>query len=76
MALNDEIRIDASTSKRSQITGHLLIVMPKLNVKNAISIVHLDDKCSKSKVKSSSQLNGHVNIRNIIIDEAEIPPLV
>lgn len=32
LALNDEIRMDASTSKRSQTTGHLLITMPKLSV--------------------------------------------
>lgn len=31
LALNEEIRTSAATSKRSQITGHLLITMPKLS---------------------------------------------
>ena len=37
MAFNEEVKIDESTSKRSMITGHLLIVMPKLNSKNVIA---------------------------------------
>lgn len=32
LALNDEIRMDAATSKRSQTTGHLLVTMPKLSI--------------------------------------------
>lgn len=35
LALNDEIRMDAATSKRSQTTGHLVINMPKLSVDRA-----------------------------------------
>lgn len=35
LALNDEIRLSATTSKRSQITGHLLITMPKLSIDQA-----------------------------------------
>lgn len=35
LALNDEIRMDAATSKRSQTTGHLLITLPKVSVDRA-----------------------------------------
>lgn len=31
LALVQEIKVDESSSKRSQITGDLLIIMPKLN---------------------------------------------
>lgn len=31
MALNEEVRTSGATSKRSQITGYLLITMPKLS---------------------------------------------
>lgn len=31
MALNEEVRTSGATSKRSQISGHLLITMPKLS---------------------------------------------
>lgn len=41
LALNDEIRMDAATSKRSQTTGHLLVTIPKLSIdrtnQNALS---------------------------------------
>lgn len=76
MALNDEVRIDESTSKRSQITGHLLIVMPKLNFTNATS--SFAEK-SSSKVEPNSpkeKLKAAVNIRNIFVDESEVPPLI
>lgn len=81
MALNDEVRIDESTSKRSQITGHLLIIMPKLNVNNAIKSVRdecapLVTKVSKSKKAAEKKASGAVDIRNIIIDESEVPPLI
>lgn len=35
LALNEEIRMDAATSKRSQTTGHLLVTMPKLRIDRA-----------------------------------------
>jgi protein TilB len=72
MALNDEVQIDASTSKRSQITGHLLIVMPKLRA----SINFPAETSSKIITKSSDKLKEAVNIRNIVIDESEVPPLI
>lgn len=32
LALNEEVQTSAATSKRSQITGYLLITMPKLSI--------------------------------------------
>lgn len=76
MALNDEVRTDASTSQRSLATGHLLVTMPKLNtnelVTTKVSTVDLETN-NRSETK---ELTGAVNIRNLIIDESEIPPLV
>lgn len=37
MSLHDEVKITESTSQRSLITGHLLIIMPKLNYDSAIA---------------------------------------
>lgn len=73
MALGDEVRIDKSTSQRSQVTGHLLIVMPKLNAKNCLSIVK---KVEQLSGKKKSEINQAVNIRNIVQDNSEIPPLI
>jgi protein TilB len=73
MALNDEIRIDESSSKRSQTTGRLLIVMPKLNCTNATSSVA---EKSSAQSKPKEKLNSAVNIRNIFVDESEVPPLI
>lgn len=74
MALNDEIRIDESTSKRSQITGNLLIVMPKLNFNNATKTLAVEKSTFKSE--SKEKLKTAVNIRNIVVDESEVPPLI
>lgn len=72
MALADEVRIDESTSTaRSQVTGHLLIVMPKLNMKNFLSVV----KGTEQHVNKASPLTQTVNIRSIV-DNSEIPPLI
>lgn len=74
MALNDEIRVDASISKRSQTTGNLLIVMPKLNVANCVTTKkELTLKIDKEDKKS---LGKYVDIRNIVIDDSEVPPLI
>lgn len=80
MALKDEIKIDESTSKRSQATGHLLIVMPKLNFNR----IHFDmrkgcqRKCLENGMKK--ELTGAVNINNIlkqqIYNDSDVPPLV
>ena len=75
MALNDEIHVSASTSKRSQTTGHLLITMPKLNPENCLTFKAGGGKSSIEEnrvVKFSSP----VNIRNIVVDESEVPPLI
>lgn len=71
MALKDEIRIDASTSKRSQTTGHLLIVMPKLNVGSC-----LDIQSGLKVVGTVEKFGKCVDIRNIFVDENEVPPLI
>lgn len=73
MALKDEIRIDESSSKRSQVTGKLLIVMPKLSAANTTGVNTNVTNIKKSNDKVSK---GTVNIRNIVIDESEIPPLI
>lgn len=72
MALNDEVRIEESTSKRSQTTGHLLIVMPKLNAKSCLAVT----KYNKNHVKKPQGLKESVQIHSIVIDESEIPPLI
>lgn len=71
MALADEIRIDESTSKRSQVTGHLLVAMPKLNVENLLSVV----KGTELHVNRATSLTQTVNIRNTV-DHSEIPSLI
>lgn len=73
MALKDEIRVDESSSQRSQITGRLLIVMPKLNGENCVTTKANESPASN---KSTVGLRGTVNIRNIVVDESEVPPLV
>lgn len=78
MALNDEIRIDEATSKRSQTTGRLLILMPKLNASNLITSTNYGKKNETmpafgDKLESSMDV---VDIKNIVVDETEIPPLI
>lgn len=74
MALNEEVRIEESTSQRSLTTGHLLIVMPKLNVKNFL--IAKKGKHDDKLVKKTQGLKAAVNIREIVIDDSEIPPLI
>lgn len=71
MALKEEVRIDESSSKRSQTTGRLLIVMPKISADNCVTIKMLD-----APAKTSTSLKCAVDIRNIVIDESEIPALI
>lgn len=49
LALAQEIKVNDSTSKRSQITGALLIVMPKLNY-NELDL-KLEEKANTLKAK-------------------------
>lgn len=79
MALNDEIRIDEATSQRSQTTGRLLIVMPKLNAGNLITSTSKKNDMKSAttavedKLKSSMDV---VDVKNIVVDETEVPPLI
>lgn len=75
MALNDEVRVDAATSKRSQTTGHLLIVMPKLNAENCVTIKE-ETAVANLALDGRKTLKESVNIRNIVLDETEVPPLI
>ncbi|XP_055592459.1 protein tilB-like [Uranotaenia lowii] len=91
LALKEEIQLDASTCQRSSITGHMLIVMPKLNPAN----VKFDKNNGDGKFEAykdipkndkQKELNGTVDYRNIVnqktdkasppIDEDEIPDLI
>jgi protein TilB len=75
MALNEEVRVDQSTSKRSQVTGYLLIVMPKISVGDVIT--SSTTLMTKEKLPANEEkFKVAVNIRNIVIDESEIPPLI
>lgn len=75
MALNDEVCIDASTSLRSMTTGHLLVTMPKLNASGLIEGSTAKQEVTEKPV-AQGELKSAVNIRNIVADESEIPPLV
>ena len=44
MSLADEVKITESTSQRSMTTGHLLIVMPKLNFKQPFKPQVIENK--------------------------------
>lgn len=72
MALKEEVRIDDSSSKRSQVTGNLLIVMPKLNATTGLVAISAKAKKNNEKVFKGNA----VSIRNIVVDESEIPPLI
>lgn len=76
MALNDEVRIDASTSQRSMTTGHLLITMPKLNASGLVSIKDSTVKLEATGKPKAKELTEAVDFRNLVIDESEIPPLI
>ncbi|CAO1343903.1 unnamed protein product [Diamesa tonsa] len=80
MALKDEIKIDESSSKRSQATGHLLIIMPKLNFNR----IHFEMKkgCQRKCLENgfNKELTGVVNIKNILkqqsYSDSDVPPLI
>lgn len=38
--LPEEILTDSSTAKRSQVTGHLLITMPRVKCKKIVTKIH------------------------------------
>lgn len=75
MALGSEIRVDESTSRRSQATGELVVVMPKLGADNCVGVKKIAEekvKTTEDKIKDSKA----VSIRNIVVDEADVPPLI
>lgn len=80
MALKDEIKIDESSSKRSQATGHLLIIMPKLNF-NRIYF-EMKKGCQRKCLENgfNKELTGVVNITNILkqqpYSDSDVPPLI
>uniref|UniRef100_A0A182TH17 Dynein axonemal assembly factor 11-like CS domain-containing protein n=1 Tax=Anopheles melas TaxID=34690 RepID=A0A182TH17_9DIPT len=87
LALKHDIQTDRSTCQRSQTTGHMLIVMPKLNPER---IVAPAEEKRPSQVNQSQAtgggLKGPVDIRSICggssqtkqprINEDEVPDLI
>ncbi len=57
ISFKDEIKIDKSTSQRSITTGHLLIVMPKVNYKAPIQLV------DKRTAIISTGVNGKISFK-------------
>lgn len=57
LALQEDIRINESSSKRSQITGHLVIRMPKLNYDEIVVKERLrrENKADKGKFERKSK---------------------
>lgn len=68
LALTDEVLPDSSSAKRSQITGHLLITMPKANP--ILRPKHVEN--SKTKDKSNSKESGDKSTPKI--EKLEIDP--
>lgn len=64
LALSDEVNITKSSSERSTLTGHLVIVMPKLTPSNSNQITSIGNKKSEEKVKGC--------VKKV---DREIPPL-
>lgn len=79
MALVDEIRVDEATSKRSQTTGRLLIVMPKLSASNLITSSTTWSKkndAQSATMAVGDRLKSSVDVKNIVVDEGDVPPLI
>uniref|UniRef100_A0A182PDW0 Uncharacterized protein n=1 Tax=Anopheles epiroticus TaxID=199890 RepID=A0A182PDW0_9DIPT len=87
LALKQEIQPDRSSCQRSQTTGHMLIVMPKLIPERIVK--PLDEKRAGSSLNRNSgpgKLKGTVDIRSICsdssksigapINENELPDLI
>lgn len=66
MALNDEVKISESSSQRSQITGHLLIVMPKLSAQGDIVLSKTDVKLNGNCIFYSNFESNHYRLPNIM----------
>ncbi|XP_058818434.1 protein tilB isoform X2 [Topomyia yanbarensis] len=88
LALKDEVKTDSSSCQRSSITGHLLVIMPKLNQHDMTfkPSKHEGTPCQLDTSEKVNDLKGSVNYKNIIqknlkasknhVDENEIPPLI
>ncbi|XP_052864020.1 protein tilB [Anopheles cruzii] len=81
LALQHEIHPDRATCQRSATTGHMLIVMPKLNPEQIVPLPARDGKTSAMKpANDRKELTGTVNIRAICAsekhDEDDVPDLV
>ncbi|XP_058447987.1 protein tilB [Malaya genurostris] len=67
MALNDEVKTDTSLCQRSSITGHLLIIMPKLNRLNVcFNLSQKKDRHSNQCQPRTNQLSGTVDYKTIV----------
>ncbi|XP_058056362.1 protein tilB [Anopheles bellator] len=84
LALQHEIHPDRASCQRSTTTGHMLIVMPKLNPEQIVPLATRDEKAPATKPANRSndrkELAGTVNIRTICApethDEDDVPELV
>lgn len=86
MALSSEVRCTDATSKRSMVTGHLLITMPKLCWTTPMQFQPSSSKSHKhlTASKDRGDLNGAVAVdyRHIVADAKrnndvdDVPPLV
>ena len=77
MGLNEEVKTEESSSQRSQISGRLVIKMPKLNYNE--EVFKQKAKIEKDDKEKPRDLKGCVNIRNITtngINLDEIPDLI
>lgn len=58
LCLTEEVNADSSTAKRSQITGHLLVTMPKV-IKKERAVRRIDVQCT---LANSSNKIGSIQI--------------
>ncbi|XP_053949832.1 protein tilB [Anastrepha ludens] len=82
MTFSEEIKTTEARIQRSQLTGHLLVNLPKLKV-NELLIVRAKNKDNTSQFtrckadKSKSELKGTVDIQNICSNEyLDVPELI
>ncbi|XP_035905646.1 protein tilB [Anopheles stephensi] len=84
LALKQDIQTDRSTCQRSETTGHMLIVMPKLNPERIVKPSTVKETAA---TRTGAGLTGTVDIRNIChasnnsanptrMSEDEVPDLI
>ncbi|XP_011177317.1 protein tilB [Zeugodacus cucurbitae] len=82
MAFSEELNITEASVKRSQITGYLLVNMPKLHAKEMLTlrpqVSDNKDVSARTQGKNSKMdLKGTVDIKTICSDEhADLPELI